>query len=210
MEFLSIEKLIKYSLQHVFEKIEVKPLVVDTNLINKHRLESFPHRNIKAVSFFLDDSVRYIMFYMDVRGETLFTRPKSGILIKLTQELRSSDFRNTLTEDFTEYESVMGIFLEHYINQKAEEDIRIFLERLVTRQKEKTGKEHKYTTGYHVIKHNKETMDYQAIFEVFVKSPDQGDDEFVGYSGEISSGVPATFVNRQKDGMKTTLMDVFS
>lgn len=208
MEFLSIEKLIKYSLQHVFEKIEVKPLSVDVNLINKHRLESFPHHAIKAVSFFLDDSVRYVMFYMDVRGETLFTRPKSGILIKLTQELRSSDFRNTLTEDYTEYESVMGIFLDHYINQRAEEDIRTYIERLTRHQKEKTGREYKYTTGYHVIKHNKETMGYQAIFEVFVKSPDQADDEFVGYSGEIKDGIPSTFVNRQRDGLKTTLMDV--
>ncbi|WNV45926.1 hypothetical protein [Aeromonas phage AerS_266] len=208
MDFETIKSRICYALGHLFSNIEVKELSIDVNHIPHWKLENFPTNNIKAVSFFLNNKQRFIMFYLTSRGETKFTRPKSGMISKLINDFNHTDFRYTLTEDFEEHGAVMGAFIDQYSNQRMSKLLEDMVKDMIEYNRVKRGIVYDIIHGYYVTETNRSTGNYAGVFELLVKKDHERSDKFKSYKGRVINGMLANEVDGEM-GERCTLEDIF-
>lgn len=208
MDFETIKNRINYALGNLFSNIEVAEIPIDVNHIPHWKLENFPNNNIKAVSFFLNNKQRFIMFYLTTRGETKFTRPKSGMISKLIGDFNYTDFRYTLTEDFEEHGAVMGAFIDQYSNQRMSKLLNDMIKDMIEYNQVKHGVVYDIIPGYYVTETKRSTGEYSGVFELLVKKAHERSDKFKCYKGRVINGLLANDVDGE-NGVRRTLEDIF-
>lgn len=208
MNFETVESRIKYALGRLFSGIEVQEIQVNPEHIPHWKLDNFPTSNIKGVSFFLNHKQRFVMFYLSVQGETKFTRPKSGIVSKLISDFNYTDFRYTLSEDYEEHGSVMGIFIDQHSNQKMSKLLENMINDMIHYNLVKKAVKYEIIHGFYVTETNRTTGEYSGVFELLVKKFQEPSSQFKSYKGRVINGLLANEVDTEK-GERCTLEEIF-